>query len=184
MIDLRHHNRRQRPQPILSSSWTRNPSPTTHHNRRHCQCQCPPPGSALGRSVLVRKYLPKSVVTAKGHLDQHRSNLQSNVSWYNDATVRNESTAPQDETTEALHPALATSSRIRSHCIYAACAPINGQVYTDQTGRFLVPLSHGNNNLMALYDHDINTILAEPAKDQTDRQGMWPKLFKDSTTKP
>jgi hypothetical protein len=36
---------------------------------------------------LVRKCLPKSVITAKGHLDQQRANLKTTKSQHNDAIV-------------------------------------------------------------------------------------------------
>jgi hypothetical protein len=39
-----------------------------------------------------------------------------------------------------------------------------GQVYSDQTGKFVQPSSHGNNYLFILYDYDSNLILAEPMK--------------------
>jgi hypothetical protein len=42
-----------------------------------------------------------------------------------------------------------------------------GQIYTDQTGRFPVPSSNGNNYLMILYDYDSNSILAEPMRTRT-----------------
>jgi hypothetical protein len=42
-----------------------------------------------------------------------------------------------------------------------------GQVYTNQTGRFITPSSNGNNYLLILYDYDSNAILAEPLKDHT-----------------
>jgi hypothetical protein len=37
-----------------------------------------------------------------------------------------------------------------------------GKIYTDWTGRFVVPSSNGNNYLMIPYDYDSNAILAEP----------------------
>jgi hypothetical protein len=39
-----------------------------------------------------------------------------------------------------------------------------GQIYTDQTGRFVTPSSTGHNYLLVLYDFDSNAILAEPIK--------------------
>jgi hypothetical protein len=42
-----------------------------------------------------------------------------------------------------------------------------GQIYTDQTGRFPVVSSKGNNYIMILYDYDSNAILAQPIKDRT-----------------
>ena len=37
-----------------------------------------------------------------------------------------------------------------------------GQIYTDQTGRFITPSSNGNNYLLVLYDYDSNAIFAQP----------------------
>ena len=42
-----------------------------------------------------------------------------------------------------------------------------GQIYTDQTGKFVQPSSNGNNYLLILYDYDSNCILAEPLKSCT-----------------
>ena len=42
-----------------------------------------------------------------------------------------------------------------------------GQIYTDQTGQFVIPSSEGNNYLLILYDYDSNAILAEPMRTRT-----------------
>jgi hypothetical protein len=42
-----------------------------------------------------------------------------------------------------------------------------GQIYTNQTGRFVQASSNGNNYLLILYDYDSNSILAEPIKTWT-----------------
>ena len=42
-----------------------------------------------------------------------------------------------------------------------------GQIYTDQTGKFVQQSSNGNNYLFILYDYDSNLILAEPMKTRT-----------------
>jgi hypothetical protein len=99
-------------------------------------------------NLRVRKHLPKSVTTAKGHLDQQWANLQSTTPQHNDTIVRTESTASQDKIAEDVHPTITTPPSIRSHCIYAIyaiCASITGQVYTGPSGRFLVPSSRGKN---------------------------------------
>jgi hypothetical protein len=51
---------------------------------------------------------------------------------------------------------------------YCAIAEPTGQIYTDQTGRSILPSSTGNNCLMILYDYDSNHIFAPPMKN---RQG-------------
>ena len=42
-----------------------------------------------------------------------------------------------------------------------------GKIFTDQTGKFPVESSKGNNYLFVLYDFDSNAILAEPIKNRT-----------------
>jgi hypothetical protein len=49
-------------------------------------------------------------------------------------------------------------------CCYVSIFEPTGQVYTDQTGKFVHPSSSGNNYMLVLYDYDSNSILAEPMK--------------------
>jgi hypothetical protein len=53
------------------------------------------------------------------------------------------------------------------HLCYAAIIKPTGQIYTDQTGKFVAPSSTGNNYLLVLYNYDSNAILAEPLKNRT-----------------
>jgi hypothetical protein len=55
---------------------------------------------------------------------------------------------------------------IKTQYVYAATIDA-GKIYTDQTGRFPVVSSKGNNYIMILYDYDSNAILAQPIKDRT-----------------
>jgi hypothetical protein len=52
------------------------------------------------------------------------------------------------------------------HNCYTALLEPTGQIYTDQTGKFAVPSSTGNNYLLILYNYDSNSIWAEPLKAQ------------------
>mgnify|MGYP002176238706 CR=1 FL=1 len=45
--------------------------------------------------------------------------------------------------------------------------PNTGQIFTDQTVRFISPSSTGSNKLLILYDYDSNYIHAEPMKNKT-----------------
>jgi hypothetical protein len=45
--------------------------------------------------------------------------------------------------------------------------PNTGQIFTDQTGRFISPSSTGSNKLLILYNYDSNDIHAEPMKNKT-----------------
>ena len=51
---------------------------------------------------------------------------------------------------------------VRTQMAYLHTVEFTGKVSTDQTGRFTVTSSRGSNYLMVLYDHDSNSIMAEP----------------------
>jgi hypothetical protein len=73
-------------------------------------------------SDLVKKHLPKSQATIKGHLQQQRKNA-----W-------------TTKTKSAVGPTTTTSSppkpEARTNFVYAQPIKYNGQIYTNQTGRF------------------------------------------------
>jgi hypothetical protein len=58
----------------------------------------------------------------------------------------------------------------RTNHIYADCTQIKGQVYTDQTGKMLVPSVSGMNYCLILYDFDSNLIWAVPIPSRTKHQ--------------
>jgi hypothetical protein len=86
----------------------------------------------------------------KGHMDKARKNQNS-------SKMHSEPAEPTDE-----FPAVLTDAR--SHFCYAAVMEPTGQVYSDQSGKFVQPYSNGNNYLFILYDYDSNLIMAEPMK--------------------
>jgi hypothetical protein len=55
---------------------------------------------------------------------------------------------------------------IKTQFVYSATIDA-GQIYTDQTGIFLVVSNKGNKYIMILYDYDSNAILTQPIKDRT-----------------
>jgi hypothetical protein len=76
----------------------------------------------------------------------------------------------QQPTTDAdieddMAPPAADNTRTR--LIYADCHCTTGMVYTDPTGKFLVPSVSGNHNLLIMYEYDSNYIHAEPMIDRT-----------------
>jgi Reverse transcriptase (RNA-dependent DNA polymerase) len=105
-------------------------------------------------SALLRKYPPQSAPMIKGHLDQVRQNTQSTKM------------APPEKD-DAFPPALDRDDSSFAHHCFAAIFEPTGQIYTDQTGRFVTPSSNGNNYLVILYDYDSNSILAEPTKNKS-----------------
>ena len=65
-------------------------------------------------------------------------------------------------TTQPMQPAYQERPGHRTHHIYAECQTMTGNVGSDQTGRFIVPSTSGNNYIFVLYDYDSNSIHAEP----------------------
>ena len=98
---------------------------------------------------LVRRYLPQSVATVKGHLDQQRQ--------------RKRKQPISDETPP-------TAIGTRSHTIYSAIvdpsAP-TGHTYSDLTGRFPVQSNRGANYILVVYEYDCNAILVRPLCNRT-----------------
>jgi len=122
----------------------------------------PMPGLTL---ATLRKYPPNSVATIKGHLDQLRKNLRSTK------TV-NLPTTPDlavdlGDPSEAF-PTSHDGNLATHYCYAAVISPQpTGQVHSDQTGKFPVASSTGNNYLLIVYDYDSNGILAEPIPRRT-----------------
>jgi hypothetical protein len=87
----------------------------------------------------------------KGHLDHVRQIQRSTKTPIDDETM----------------PPITDLPYKRSHEYYAAIMEPTGQIYTDQTGKFITPSSNGNNYLMIVYDYDSNHIFATPFKTRT-----------------
>ena len=52
----------------------------------------------------------------------------------------------------------------RTTNFYFACQEATGKIYTEPTGRFLVPATKGNEYILCGYDYDSNRVFAEPMK--------------------
>jgi hypothetical protein len=101
----------------------------------------------------LRRYAPTSIPMDKGHLDQVRQNVRST-----------KPPRPSPEPDTDTNPSPITT---KTHECYAAIYEPHGQVYSDQTGRFIIPSSSGNNYIMIVYDFDSNSIFAQPFKNRT-----------------
>jgi hypothetical protein len=109
----------------------------------------------------VRKFLPKSLATAKGHLKASPKNLRSTKIKPNntpDASTTMTTPLPEEEPT------------VRTQFVYAKVVTVTGQIYSDQTGRFPVTSSRGNKYIMIVYDYDSTAILAEPIKNRSEAE--------------
>jgi hypothetical protein len=112
---------------------------------------------------LVSKHLPKSIATAKGHLRQERQNLQSTATPLRPKTPITNLDAEFDLTLEH-------SDRTRTNWVYQQAVQVSGQIFSDQSGRFPVTCSKGNQYIMVVYDYDSNHILAEPLKSRSEHE--------------
>ena len=103
-------------------------------------------------SELLRRHPPASAPMVKGHLDQTRRNQRSTK-----AKLPSQIAELTDDAFPSSPP-----DHERTHLCYAAIMEPTGQIYSDQTGRFIAPSSKGNNYLLIVYDYDSNAILTEP----------------------
>ena len=103
---------------------------------------------------LISKHLPDSLATALGHQDQEAKHLRS--------TRRPDLSDDVDPTVPDLD--LAPVLEDKSHHVFAVLMDRSEltKSYSDQTGRFPIPSSRGNNYLFVLYHHDTNSIHVHP----------------------
>jgi hypothetical protein len=107
----------------------------------------------------VRQHLPKSLATAKGHLDQARKNQRSTKST---STI---------ETPEPTIP-IAEPLNNKMNYVYAAIGKFSeatNMIHSDLTGRFPHTSTQGNKYVLIVYNYDSNTILAEPMQARNDK---------------
>ena len=112
-------------------------------------------------SELVKKHLPKSPATVKGHLRQIRKNLRS--------------TQPKIKTPPTPKDIVMTTephiAPVREIIIISfQMLELSDKVFTDQTGKFSITSSKGIKYVMVLFAHDINAILAEPMKNRSQEE--------------
>jgi hypothetical protein len=108
----------------------------------------------------VKRYLPPSMATAKGHMDKHRKNHRS--------------TKPVPKEEEQDTDEFPTQAP-QSNALFACFGIANAQghiVYTDLTGAFPITSNAGNKYLLILYDYDSNAILCEPMKNRSDVEAL------------
>ncbi|KAL7478261.1 hypothetical protein ACHAW6_004033, partial [Cyclotella cf. meneghiniana] len=106
-------------------------------------------------SDRVRKFIKPSEASEKGHMDQRRANIRSTksspvsrTSHENDHMIEHEQTPNNDKT----------------NMVFMTMVEINGQLFTDQTGRFPVTSNRGNNYIVIFYAVDPNYIKSYPIK--------------------
>jgi hypothetical protein len=112
-------------------------------------------------SSTVRKYPLQSIPIHQGHLNQERANIRSTRP---PASSRQQPTSEDDLEDNVAPPA---EDNTRTRIIYADCNCTIGMVYTDPTGKILVPSVSGNQYILVVYEDDSNYIHAKPMIDRT-----------------
>lgn len=107
---------------------------------------------------LVRKHLPKSVATSKGHMRKTKMNIRSTKTTAPAAASKN------------FTPAEMTSTHDRTSVVHFKPMQITGKISTDQMGRFPHTSSNGTKYIMACHVHDTNGILTECLKSRDDKE--------------
>jgi hypothetical protein len=124
------------------------------------------PGKVTAKQV--QRHLLFSEAMHKGHLDHERQGLRSTKIQAVRAAIPPPSNASEfvtlNESDTALLNDCSTPPPIeqRTHAVYLASIEATGRLYSDPTGRFLVPSVSGNKYIMVAYDYDSNYIFAEP----------------------
>ena len=123
-------------------------------------------------SQAVQKHLCPSIATAKGHMTKERQNIRSTKEQHHIMTGE-----PSNKNSEA-QTNMATFKTVDFK-------KETGIIATDQTGRFPVRVSSGNQYLMVVHVRDPNVILAIPIKNrsQTSLMQAYEMLYDRITTK-
>jgi hypothetical protein len=107
---------------------------------------------------MVRKHLPKSIATAKGHLQQECQGLRST-----------QLPSPSDSVTSSK-PVMTTKNnpQVQTNWVYMQRIEVTRKIHSSQTGRFPITSSQGNKYRMIVFNYDSNAILAKPIKSRTE----------------
>ena len=107
----------------------------------------------------IKKYAPHTVATAKGHMDQSRANQKS---------TRNPKTSQDEFETDFFTIEPLPNGEKTNLCFVSIMDLPNpqGQVFTDQTGRFPITSASGMKYIFVCYAYDSNTIFPVPIKNR------------------
>jgi hypothetical protein len=112
----------------------------------------------------LAKHPPQSVAMTKGHLDQSHKNARSTKPGLLAPTDLSDP-APVTELDDPFP--ISDLAGNRSYFCFVATAECTGKLFTDQTGRFILPSSTGNTQLFIMYCYDSNYIYAEPMQSKS-----------------
>jgi hypothetical protein len=109
-------------------------------------------------SSQVRKYLPESTATAKGHMNRKRKGIRSTTK------------PPTAEYIEAdFRPPIDEEAAVELFIGATIAEQNDGTIYTDNTGRFPVQSYHGKRIQFVAYEYRSNAIIVKTLRDETDK---------------
>ena len=101
----------------------------------------------------MRKHLPKSIHTSKGHIRQEPKNIQSTKQIITPSVIPSVMTAPNP---------IPEDVGVRANTVFIEILPISGKISSDPTGWFPVTSSRGGKYIMVVADYNSDVILVEP----------------------
>ena len=108
-------------------------------------------------SNRVRRFIKPDAISELGHMDQTRAGIRSTKSSLLPPTEN----PPLPDTME---PPEQAPHNDKTNMVFLTLAEVEGQLFTDQTGRFPVTSSRGNNYIVMFYVVDANYIKSYPIK--------------------
>lgn len=104
---------------------------------------------------LIKKHLPPSINTTKGHMNQQASGLQSTKSQQHSPQLELDDFFPL----QALQPT-------KTNDVICAMISSSDKAFLDFAGQFPFCSSRGNNYILIAYHYEANAILGLPIKNQ------------------
>jgi hypothetical protein len=122
----------------------------------------------------MKKFLPKSIATTKGHLRGQQQNIQSTK-----VTLPAIPLATSLDLAPSSEPSNPRTMDSFCNLLEMRDTRIFERSYSDQTGRFPVQSNRGNNYVFIFYDYDSNVILSEPLPDRrgSSIRDAWQRIF-------
>eukprot|EP00804_Cyclotella_cryptica_P020487 CCRYP_019795-RA/>CCRYP_019795-RA protein AED:0.41 eAED:0.41 QI:0/-1/0/1/-1/1/1/0/277 len=108
-------------------------------------------------SNRVRQFIKPSATSTLGHMDQTRAGIRSTKA----ARIHPACCSSPHNTME---PPQQAPNNDKTNMVFLTIAKVDGQLFTDQTGRFPVTSSRGNNYIVIFYIVDANYIKSYPIK--------------------
>jgi hypothetical protein len=111
-------------------------------------------------SNQVRKYLPESTATAKGHMNRLRKGTRSTTKQRH---------SDQQEIEQDFRPLIDETAEVELFIGATIAEQNEGTIYTDNTGRFPIQSFHGKKVQFVAYEYRSNAILVQALRDETDK---------------